>query len=132
HWARDAAEANQIVTGIVARHGAREVVKIKSMTTDEIALHEALAPLRGDAAETDLAELIIQLAGERSSHILVPAIHKNRSEIRTLFMRTLGVQELADEPRALAAVARSYLRQKFLSIPIAISGANFGVAETGT
>ena len=82
--------------------------------------------------ETDLAELIIQLAGERSSHILVPAIHKNRAEIRTLFMKQLGVAELSDEPRALAAAARAHLRRKFLGTSVAVSGANFAVSETGT
>ncbi|WP_406700416.1 LutB/LldF family L-lactate oxidation iron-sulfur protein [Singulisphaera sp. Ch08] len=132
HWARDAAEANQIITGIVAGHGAREVVKIKSLTTDEIALNEALAAAGIEATETDLAELIIQLAGERSSHILVPAIHKNRSEIRDLFMSKLGVKSLSDEPSALAAVARTHLRKKFLETKVAVSGANFAVADTGT
>lgn len=132
HWARDAAEANQIITGIVASHGARDVVKIKSLTTDEIALNEALAAAGIEATETDLAELIIQLAGERSSHILVPAIHKNRSEIRDLFMSRLGVKSLSDEPSALAAVARTHLRKKFLETKVAVSGANFAVAETGT
>jgi len=132
HWARDAAEANRIITGIVAGHGAREVVKIKSLTTDEIGLNEALAHAGVAAIETDLAELIIQLADERSSHILVPAIHKNRSEIRDLFMKKLNITGLSDEPKALAAAARAHLRTKFLSVPVAVSGANFGVAETGT
>ncbi|AGA29940.1 LutB/LldF family L-lactate oxidation iron-sulfur protein [Singulisphaera acidiphila] len=132
HWARDAAEANQIITAIAKGHGAREVVKIKSLTTDEIALNEALAAAGIEATETDLAELIIQLAGERSSHILVPAIHKNRSEIRDLFMSRLGVKSLSDEPSALAAVARTHLRKKFLETQVAVSGANFAVADTGT
>jgi L-lactate dehydrogenase complex protein LldF len=132
HWARDAQEANRIITQIVQDQGAREVVKVKSLTTDEIGLNRALAAAGIDATETDLAELIIQLAGEGSSHILVPAIHKNRSEIRALFMRTLGVAELSDEPRELAAVARAHLRRKFLGARVAISGANFAVAETGT
>lgn len=132
HWARDAQEANQIVAGIVQSHGATEVIKVKSLTTDEIKLNEALSKLGITAIETDLAELIIQLAHEESSHILVPAIHKNRAEIRTLFMRTLGIAELSDEPAELAGVARQYLRKKFLSVPIATSGANFAVAETGT
>jgi L-lactate dehydrogenase complex protein LldF len=133
HWARDAAEANEIVTGIVGRHGAKEVVKIKSLTTDEIGLNEALERIGVTAYETDLAELIIQLAGERSSHILVPAIHKNRAEIRQLFHSRLEHTEgLTDEPRALTAAARAHLRKKFLSVPVAISGANFGVAETGS
>ena len=131
HWARDAREANQIVTGLVQAQGAREVVKVKSLTSDEIRLNAALADAGITATETDLAELIIQLAGESSSHILVPAIHKNRAEIREIFMHTLGVQELSDDPQALAAVARAYLRRKFLSAEVAISGANFAVAETG-
>jgi L-lactate dehydrogenase complex protein LldF len=133
HWARDAAEANLIITAIVTGHGAKEVVKIKSLTTDEIGLNEALRRAGVEAIETDLAELIIQLAGERSSHIIVPAIHKNRSEIRDLFLRRLkNTAGLTDEPGALAAAARSHLRQKFLSVPVAISGANFGVTETGS
>ncbi|HSH80854.1 MAG TPA: LutB/LldF family L-lactate oxidation iron-sulfur protein [Herpetosiphonaceae bacterium] len=132
HWAHDAAEANRIVTQLVQQHRAREVVKVKSLTTDEIRLNAALAAAGIRATETDLAELIIQLAGESSSHILVPAIHKNRAEIRELFMRTLDIAELSDEPRELAAVARAYLRRKFLAAEVAISGANFAVAETGT
>jgi L-lactate dehydrogenase complex protein LldF len=132
HWARDAAEASAIVTRIAQAHGAREVVKIKSMATEEIGLNEALRSAGIGAIETDLAELIVQLAGERSSHILVPAIHKNRAEIRALFMKELGVESLSDEPRALAEAARRHLRRKFLSTPVAVSGANFAVAETGT
>ena len=132
HWARDAADANQIVARIATGHGAHEVVKVKSLTTDEIGLNEALAAVGIAASETDLAELIIQLAGEKSSHILVPAIHKNRSEIRELFRRTLGAGAITDEPAVLAGVARAHLRHKFLTVPVAISGANFAVAETGT
>jgi L-lactate dehydrogenase complex protein LldF len=132
HWARDAAEASAIITRIAAGHGASEVIKIKSLTTDEIGLNEALAEAGIAAIETDLAELIIQLAGERSSHILVPAIHKNRSEIRDLFLKTLGVATLTDEPMALAAVARAHLRRKFLNTPVAVSGVNFAVAEYGS
>ncbi len=132
HWARDAAEANAIIAGIAHEHDAREVIKVKSLTTDETGLNAALAAEGITAIETDLAELIIQLAGEHSSHILVPAIHKNRSEIRELFLRKLEVDDLTDEPRDLANAARTHLRRKFLSTPVAISGANFAVAETGT
>ena len=132
HWARDAAEANAIIAAIAHDHGAREVVKVKSLTTDEIGLNEALHARGIEATETDLAELIVQLAGDRSSHILVPAIHKNRAEIRELFRRKLGIDQLSDEPKELANAARTYLRRKFLAAPMAISGANFGVAETGT
>ncbi|GLV55767.1 iron-sulfur cluster-binding protein [Dictyobacter sp. S3.2.2.5] len=133
HWARDAQEANRIVTEIVQGVGADRVVKVKSMTTDEIHLNDALAQAGIQAVETDLAELIIQLAQEKSSHILVPAIHKNRSEIRDLFQRTIAQgQELSDEPNEIAAAARRYLRTQFLTTPVAISGANFAIAETGT
>ena len=132
HWAEDRDEANRIILRIAEGHGARSVVKIKSMTTDEIGINSALAARGIETTETDLAELIVQLAGDRSSHILVPAIHKNRSEIRALFEDKLNVAGLSDEPAALAAAARAHLRKKFLSAPMAISGANFAVAETGT
>ncbi len=133
HWARDAAEANAIVAGLVGAAGSARVVKVKSLTTDEIGLNEALRRAGIEAVETDLAELIIQLAGEKSSHILVPAIHKNCSEIRDLFRRTIARgQELSDDPQELAAAARRYLRAQFLAAEVAISGANFAVAETGT
>ena len=135
HWARDAAEASAIVTRIAAAHGAREVVKIKSLTTEEIGLNEALDAAGIHAIETDLAELIIQLAGERSSHILVPAIHKNRAEIRTLFMKQLGVAELSDEAPPGHAGRRGpelTWSAKFLGTPVAVSGANFAVSETGS
>jgi L-lactate dehydrogenase complex protein LldF len=109
------------------------VVKIKSLTTDEIRLNAALEAAGIAPIETDLAELIIQLADESSSHILVPAIHKNRSEIRALFIRRgLGDVRLTDQPRDLAAAARRFLRGKFLTVPVAVSGANFAVAQTGS
>ncbi|MEX2502902.1 MAG: LutB/LldF family L-lactate oxidation iron-sulfur protein [Trueperaceae bacterium] len=134
HWARDAAEANGIVRRLVAATGEREVVKVKSMTTDEIGLNEALAEDGVVAIETDLAELIVQLAEEEPSHILVPAIHKNRAEIRALFLRAfeLDPSELSDDPRALTAAARRFLRARFLDARVGISGANVAVAETGT
>jgi len=133
HWARDAAEANTLLTTLVQATGADKVVKVKSMVTDEIHANDALAQAGIQAIETDLAELIIQLAHEKSSHILVPAIHKNRSEIRDLFLRTIARgQQLTDEPKQLAAAARTYLREQFLTAQVAISGANFAIAETGT
>ena len=132
HWARDAAEAGAVVGRLVEATGAREVVKVKSLTTDELRLNDALAAGGIDVVETDLAELICQLAGEEPSHILVPAIHKNRVEIRDLFRRELGLPDLSEEPRELAEAARRHLRRKFLEARVAISGANFAVAETGT
>src|SRR4029079_2964151 len=102
HWARDADEANSIAMAIALRHGATEVVKVKSLTTDEIGLNDALAAAGVDAIETDFAELILQLDGDWSSHILVPAIHRNRTEIRDLFRRTIVDGPLSDEPAELA------------------------------
>jgi L-lactate dehydrogenase complex protein LldF len=134
HWARDANEANRIVTDLVRATGEREVVKVKSMATQEIGLNEALADAGITAVETDLAELIVQLGHDKPSHILVPAIHRNRSEIRDIFRREMPdvPADLTDEPRVLAEAARRHLRRKFLDSKVAISGANFGIAETGT
>ncbi len=132
HWARDGAEANRVVAEVVRAHGAREVVKVKSIATDEIRLNEALAAEGITPVETDLAELIIQLGDDAQSHILVPAIHRNRAEIRELFRRELGLPELTDEPAELAEAARRHLRRKFLDARVGVSGANFAVAETGT
>ncbi|MFS8479713.1 MAG: lactate utilization protein B [Micromonosporaceae bacterium] len=135
HWARDAAEACAIVADLVRETGETEVVKVKSMATQEIGLNEALAAVGVDAVETDLAELIVQLADDKPSHILVPAIHYNRTQIRDLFARRMaGVDGsgLTDDPPALTAAARAHLREKFLSAKVAISGANFAVAQTGT
>ena len=132
HWARDGAEANSIVTEIVRAEGADEVVKVKSLTTDEIGLNDALAAAGIHALETDLAELIVQLAAERPSHLLVPAIHKNRTEIRDLFRERLGLDALTDDPAELTAAARTFLRDAFLRARVAVSGANFACADTGS
>ena len=139
HWARDADEANAIVTELVEdsapvlETGRREVIKIKSMATQEIGLNEHLEAEGIDAFETDLAELIVQLGEDKPSHILVPAIHRNRDEIREIFMDKMpDVGELTNEPAVLAEAARRHLRHKFLTTKVAISGANFGIAETGT
>lgn len=138
HWARDANEANRIVEGIVrgaadGDEAITEVVKVKSMATQEIGLNEYLEARGITPIETDLAELIVQLDHDKPSHILVPAIHRNRQEIRDIFRREIpGAGGLSDDPHALAMAARSYLRRKFLSARVAVSGANFGIAETGT
>ncbi|MEV0146410.1 MULTISPECIES: lactate utilization protein B [unclassified Nonomuraea] len=134
HWARDAAEANRIVAGLVKATGETEVVKVKSMATQEIGLNEALAAEGVTAYETDLAELIVQLGDDFPSHILVPAIHRNRAEIREIFLDKMddAPPGLTDEPAALAEAARVHLRERFLRSKVAISGANFMVAETGT
>ena len=132
HWARDAAEANAVIGDLVAGHDAREVVKVKSLTTDEIELNQALERRGITAIETDLAELIVQLSHDWPSHILVPAIHRNRSEIRDVFARELGLEGLGDDPEELTDAARRHLRQAFLRARVGLSGANFGIAETGT
>jgi len=134
HWARDATEANAIVVDLVRSTGSDEVVKVKSMATQEIGLNEALEDAGIAPIETDLAELIVQLGHDTPSHILVPAIHRNRAEIREIFLRAMPDVDpaLSDDPRRLAMAAREYLRRKFLSARVAISGANFAVADTGT
>jgi L-lactate dehydrogenase complex protein LldF len=138
HWARDAAEANRIVVDLVRAEGADEVVKVKSMATQEIELNEALAGAGIDAWETDLAELIVQLGDDWPSHILVPAIHRNRSEVREIFLRRMkdvgrpAPDDLTDEPKHLAEAARLHLREKFLRAKVAVSGANFAIADTGS
>ncbi|TYC06639.1 lactate utilization protein [Micromonospora sp. WP24] len=134
HWAADAVEANRIVTELVAATGSDRVIKVKSMATQEIGLNEALEAAGISAVETDLAELIVQLGEDRPSHILVPAIHRNRAEIREIFLQAMpGVDpSLTDDPPALAAAARRFLRETFLTTRVAVSGANFAVAETGT
>lgn len=134
HWARDADEANEIVARLVRAAGSDEVIKVKSMATQETGLNEHLESVGITPHETDLAELIVQLAHDKPSHILVPAIHRNRDEIRRIFLdRIPGVDpELDNVPAHLAAAARRYLREKFLTAKVAVSGANFGVAETGT
>ncbi|MGQ4344427.1 LutB/LldF family L-lactate oxidation iron-sulfur protein [Streptomyces sp. SAS_275] len=138
HWAADADEANRIVTALVRMTGETEVVKVKSMATQEIGLNEALEGAGIHAYETDLAELIVQLGKDRPSHILVPAIHRNRGEIRDIFAREMGEwgrpapEGLTDTPAELAEAARLHLREKFLRAKVGISGANFMVAETGT
>jgi L-lactate dehydrogenase complex protein LldF len=132
HWASDADDANRIIVELVKQKQADEVVKMKSITTDEIGLNDALDEAGIHATETDLAELIVQLAEDTPSHILVPAIHKNRAEIRELFSKTIGNKDLSDQPAELAETARLFLRHKFLNTRVGISGANFAIAETGT
>ena len=132
-WARDADEACAIVAEVAHAHGIDEVVKVKSMVTQEIGLNEALEAQGIAAWETDLAELIVQLGDDLPSHILVPAIHRNRAEIREIFQRRMaGAEDLTDDPAVLAGAARVHLREKFLNARMAVSGANFAVAETGT
>jgi L-lactate dehydrogenase complex protein LldF len=132
HWATDAEEARSIILNILREEKADEVIKIKTMTSAEIQLNPFLTQNGIAAHETDLAEIILQLGRDEPSHIVVPALHVNRSQVRDIFARTMGLPDLSDDPRALTAAARTYLRKMFLNVPTAISGANFLIAETGS
>jgi len=131
HWAADAAEARQIILDLLRQENASEVIKIKTMTSAEIQLNPFLEAGGISVFETDLAEIILQLGDDEPSHIVVPALHVNRSQVREIFARRMGLKDLSDDPQALTAAARNYLRRKFLDIPAAIGGANFLIAETG-
>jgi len=131
HYATTAEEARQIVLDIARSTDARMAVKSKSMATEEIHLNSALEAAGVTPVETDLGEYIIQLAHERPSHIIAPAIHKTKGQVAELFARELK-RETVPDPEVLTRIARAELREKFLQADIGISGANFGVAETGT
>ena len=131
HWARDAAEATDIVRKIASEHGVRRVVKSKSMTTEEIGLNGVLEKSGIDVVETDLGEYIIQLADEPPSHIIAPVIHKRAEDISELFQRELDMPP-TDDPSKMCNAARQALREEFLNADVGISGCNFAIAETGT
>jgi L-lactate dehydrogenase complex protein LldF len=131
HWARTGAEANQIIVDIAKRIGARVVVKGKSMVTEETELNTALEEAGAEVFETDLGEYIVQLAGEPPSHIVAPAVHKNRYEISELFSEKLGVPRTGD-PEELTRQARVALREQFLNADLGVTGANMLIAETGS
>jgi L-lactate dehydrogenase complex protein LldF len=131
HWANDADEANRIVVDLIKAKGQNEVIKVKTMTSDETQLNKALIANGITPFETDLADLIIQLGNDKPSHIVVPALHRNKSEIRDIFMDKMGLKELGHAPEDLATAARNYLRERFLKVPVGFSGANFAIAETG-
>ena len=131
HWARDAAEACQTVLGLINEYGFKNVVKSKSMVTEEIHLNKALEDQGIEPVETDLGEWIIQLAGETPSHIVIPAIHKTKTQIAELFVEKVGIEKTEDVDE-LTHTARRVLRERFAEAEVGISGANFGVAETGS
>jgi L-lactate dehydrogenase complex protein LldF len=131
HWASDAEEARRIVLDIARRTNSRRIVKSKSMTSEEVHLNPALEAAGLEVTETDFGEFIIQLAGERPSHIVAPAVHHTRESIARILSQYSG-ESLADEPVALAQAGRRLLREKFARADMGISGANFAVAETGT
>ena len=130
-FAEDAAAARDYIVELAKAKGAKHVVKGKSMTTEEIELNGALARAGIDAVETDLGEYIVQLRGERPSHIITPAIHLSKEEIGQLFTDNFGVEYTA-EPEEITAEARSRLRAIFLAADFGVTGVNFAIAETGT
>jgi L-lactate dehydrogenase complex protein LldF len=130
-FAADAAEARSYVLRTARRIGARKAVKSKSMVSEEIGLNEALTEVGVEPIETDLGQFIVQVAGEPPSHINAPAVHKSQDEITELFSRLAG-ENLPNDPLALTAFARNWLRRRFLSAELGISGVNFGVASEGT
>jgi L-lactate dehydrogenase complex protein LldF len=133
HWAATAEEATRTVVNLAQARGVKTVVKSKSMVSEELEINEALQNIGVRAVETDLGEFIVQLAGEKPSHIIAPAIHKSRRDVARLFQKKLKATEaeVADVPQ-MYALARRTLRQDFLQAGMGISGANFGVAETGS
>ncbi len=131
-WAPTAEDANRYVADVARRIGARTAVKSKSMVTEESGLNEALAAAGCETVETDLGEWIIQLAGEHPSHIIAPAVHKNRHQVADTFEHRAGMTERVTEPTDLVRFARGRLRERFLAADLGITGANFGVAETGS
>jgi L-lactate dehydrogenase complex protein LldF len=131
HFAADAAEANRIVVGICNDAGAKLAVKSKSMLSEEIELNPALEGAGIEVVETDLGEYVVQLDGDRPSHVIAPIIHKTQGEVRELFSRVAG-HELDDTAAGLTAFARAQLRESFLRADVGITGCNFAIAETGT
>ena len=131
HWAADAEEHNQIVHSILKAQGVTQIVKSKSMLTEECHLNEHLQKNGIEVIDTDLGERIVQLAQEPPSHIVLPCIHKKKEEIGELFHEHLGTPKGESDPQFLTAAARVHLREKFLTRKAAITGVNFAVAETG-
>ncbi len=131
HWAANAEEARRTVLDIAQQTKSRRIVKSKSMTSEEIHLNPALEAEGLEVTETDFGEFIIQLAGERPSHIVAPAVHHTRESIARVLSKHSG-ETLSDDPQSLAKAGRRLLREKFAQTDMGISGANFAVAETGT
>jgi len=131
-WAKDAGEFNRTMLEIIRKHQAKNIVKSKSMLTEECGMNHFLQEKGIDVVDTDLGERIIQFRGEMPSHIVLPAIHLKKEEIGETFHEKLGTEKGASDPTYLTRAARQHLREKFLSADIAITGVNFAVAETGT
>ena len=131
HWAKDSDEACEIINQIARKNQVKRIVKSKSMATEEIHLNKSLESEGYRVVETDLGEYILQISGDKPSHIIAPAIHKRKVDISRLFSEKFGVPEY-DDPRELTNIARERLRKEFLGADMGISGVNLAVAETGT
>lgn len=131
HFAETAEQAREIIGRIAREANVKNIVKAKSMASEEVHLNDYLEAQGFDVAETDLGEYILQLAGEKPSHIVTPVLHKTREDIGRLFADKLGIDYTSDPP-TLTAVARKVLREKFKAADMGITGANFAVAENGT
>lgn len=131
HWAKDASAHNKIIGEILESNKARKVVKSKSMLTEECELNHFLEERKVEIIDTDLGERIIQMRKEPPSHIVLPAIHVRKEEVGELFHRELGTEKDNADPTYLTAAARTHLRNKFFEADAAITGVNFGIAETG-
>ena len=131
HWAKDAEEFNAIVLDILQSHDVRKLVKSKSMLTEECEMNPYLETHGIEVVETDLGERIIQLLDQKPSHIVMPAIHLTQEEVGELFEKELGSEKGNSDPTYLTYCARESLRNEFLTADAGLTGANFGVAETG-
>lgn len=131
HWAKDAAEAREIIIRLARERNVKLVAKAKSMVGEEIEINHALEAAGITPVETDLGEYIVQLAHERPSHIIAPIFHKSKEQVAELFSREFGRQVEPDIP-TLVKLARATLREKFLQAEMGFSGVNFAIAETGT
>ena len=132
HWAETTSEANHHVLRIMKAHRATRLAKGKSMVSEEMGLNEFLHQNGIEATETDLGEFIIQLNNEKPSHIIVPAIHKNKEQIAQIFHKKIPDTPYTEDVEALNAIARKTLRQKIFEAQVGLSGVNFAIAETGT
>ncbi len=131
HWAKDDREHNDIVLNILQKHGVRKLVKSKSMLTEECHLNPFLISKGIEVVESDLGERILQLMDEPPSHIVMPAIHLKREAVGALFEEKLHTEKGNSDPTYLTHAARQHLRNEFLTADAALTGANFGIAETG-
>src|SRR5207244_5303989 len=131
HWATTGEDGRQIIIKIAQQSGCKNAVKSKSMTSEEIHLNAALEKAGVAVTETDFGEFILQVAGERPSHLVAPAVHHTRESVARVLSAHLG-EQLPDDPTTLALTGRRVLREKFYRADLGITGANFAVAETGT